>query len=91
VLLEIGRRVDEDRGVVVAATSPLALDSRTTALGADLARAHTGALLWPAAGSAVLGPGSGGAENPIRIPGRGILVGPRGVERIQVATVSRPR
>jgi S-DNA-T family DNA segregation ATPase FtsK/SpoIIIE len=91
VLLEIARRADEDRGVIVAATTPLALDSRTTALGADLARAHTGVVLWPSAASAVLGPGSGGTESPVRVPGRGILVGPSGVERIQVAMVSRPR
>jgi S-DNA-T family DNA segregation ATPase FtsK/SpoIIIE len=91
VLLEIARRVDEDRGIVIAATAALALDSRIGVLATELARAHTGVVLWPAAGSAVLGPGSGGSGNPPRIPGRGVLVSPRGVERIQVATVSRPR
>ncbi len=91
VLLEIARRVDEDRGVVAAATSALALDSRIGVLVTDLARAHTGVVLWPVAGSALLGPGSGGTHRPPRIPGRGLLVSPRGVERIQVATVSRPR
>lgn len=91
VLLEIARRVDEDGGLIGAATSALALDGRIGALGADLARAHTGVVLWPAPGSIALGPGSGGPLSPARILGRGVLVSPRGVERVQVATVSRPR
>jgi S-DNA-T family DNA segregation ATPase FtsK/SpoIIIE len=91
VLLEIARRVDEDRGVVVAATSTLALESRVGAVATDLARAHTGIILWPALGHAVLGVQPPPAAAPSRIPGRGLLVTPRGVERIQVATVRRLR
>jgi S-DNA-T family DNA segregation ATPase FtsK/SpoIIIE len=91
VLLEIARRVDEDRGVVVAATSTLALDARIGAVATDLARAHTGIVLWPSPGHAALGIQPPAAAAPSRIPGRGLLVTPRGVERIQVATISRPR
>ncbi|HEU4329972.1 MAG TPA: FtsK/SpoIIIE domain-containing protein [Lapillicoccus sp.] len=75
VLLEIARRVDEDRGVIVVATSTNALEGRVGALAADLARAHTGIELWPT-----------GAP---RVPGRGRLRTPRGVDRIQIARVSR--
>ena len=95
VLLEIARRADEDRGVVVAATSTLALEGALGALAVDLARAHTGIVLWPPPGSAALGvrrprghTAAYTASN--RIPGRGLLVTPRGVERIQVATLSPP-
>ena len=88
VLMEIARRADEDAGVVVAATTTLALEGRTGALATDLARAHTGLVLWPAPGSAVLGVGA--PTSPARLPGRGLLVTPKGVERVQVATVSRP-
>jgi DNA segregation ATPase FtsK/SpoIIIE, S-DNA-T family len=91
VLLEIARRVDEDRGVVVAATSTLALDTRVGAVATDLARAHTGVVLWPSPGQAVLGAQPPAAAAPSRLPGRGLLVTPRGVEGIQVATVRRPR
>jgi S-DNA-T family DNA segregation ATPase FtsK/SpoIIIE len=91
VLLEIARRVDEDRGLVVASTSTLALDGRIGAVATDLARAHTGIVLWPSPGHAALGVPPPAAAAPSRIPGRGLLVTPRGVERIQVATVSRPR
>ena len=91
VLLEVARRVDQDRGVVVAATSTLALESRVGAVATDLARAHTGIVLWPAPGHAVLGVQPPPAAAPSRIPGRGLLLTPRGVERIQVATVRRPR
>jgi S-DNA-T family DNA segregation ATPase FtsK/SpoIIIE len=91
VLLEIARRVDEDRGMVVAATSTLALDTRIGAVATDLARAHTGIVLWPAPGHAVLGVQPPPATAPSRIPGRALLVTPRGVEGIQVATVRRPR
>jgi S-DNA-T family DNA segregation ATPase FtsK/SpoIIIE len=91
VLLEIARRVDEDRGLVVAATSTLALEGRVGAVAADLARAHTGIVLWPSPGHAALGVQPPASAALPRIPGRGLLVTPRGVERIQVATVSRPR
>ena len=87
VLLEIARRVDEDQGVVVATTSTLALESRTSALATDLARAHTGVVLWPAPGSASLGVGPATSGSLTRVPGRGVLVTPRGAERVQVATV----
>ena len=99
VLLEIARRVDEDRGLVVAATSVLALEGRLGAVAADLARAHTSIVLWPSFGALVLGGPtatsatfvtSAAAAASSRIPGRGLLVTPRGVERIQVATLSRP-
>jgi S-DNA-T family DNA segregation ATPase FtsK/SpoIIIE len=96
VLLEIARRADEDRGLVVAATSTLAMEGRVGALAVDVARAHTGIVLWPPSGSSALGvptttlatPAAYTASN--RIPGRGLLVTPRGVERIQVATLSPP-
>ena len=88
VLLEIARRADEHAGVVVAATTTMALEGRTGALAADLARAHTGLVLWPAPGSVVLG--VGGSTNPARLPGRGLLVTSRGAERVQVVTVSPP-
>jgi DNA segregation ATPase FtsK/SpoIIIE, S-DNA-T family len=91
VLLEIARRVDEDRGVVVAATSTLALDTRVGAVATDLARAHTGVVLWPSPGQAVLGAQPPPAAAPSRLPGRGLLVTPRGVGGIQVATIRRPR
>jgi len=91
VLLEIARRVDEDRGLIVAATSTLALDGRVGAVALDLARAHTGIVLWPPPGHATLGVQPPATVAPARIPGRGFLVTSRGVERIQVATVSRPR
>jgi S-DNA-T family DNA segregation ATPase FtsK/SpoIIIE len=91
VLLEIARRVDEDRGLVVASTSTLALDGRIGAVATDLARAHTGIVLWPSPGHAALGVQPPASAAPSRIPGRGLLVTPGGVERIQVATVSRPR
>ncbi len=87
VLLEIARRVDEDQGVVVATTSTLALESRTSALATDLARAHTGVVLWPAPGSASLGVGAAMNGSASRVPGRCVLVTPRGAERVQVATV----
>jgi S-DNA-T family DNA segregation ATPase FtsK/SpoIIIE len=75
VLLEIARRVDEDHGLIVVATSSNALEGRVGALATDLARAHTGIELWPTAAP--------------RIPGRGLLRTPRAVERIQVARLSR--
>jgi S-DNA-T family DNA segregation ATPase FtsK/SpoIIIE len=87
VLLEIARRVDEDQGVVVAATSTLALESRAGALATGLARAHTGVVLWPAPGSAGLGVGPAISGSPSRVPGRGVLVTPSGACRIQIATV----
>jgi S-DNA-T family DNA segregation ATPase FtsK/SpoIIIE len=86
-LLEIARRVDEDRGVIVAATSGVALEGRVGALSTDLTHARTGVVLWPAPGMPALGvSGSARLATTPRIPGRGILVSPRGVERIQVAT-----
>jgi S-DNA-T family DNA segregation ATPase FtsK/SpoIIIE len=87
VLLEIARRVDEDQGVVVAATSTLALESRAGALATGLARAHTGVVLWPDPGSAGLGVGPAISGSPSRVPGRGVLVTPSGACRIQIATV----
>ncbi|HEU4998639.1 MAG TPA: FtsK/SpoIIIE domain-containing protein [Lapillicoccus sp.] len=75
VLLEIARRVDEDHGVIVVATSRNALEGRVGALATDLARAHTGVELWPTAAP--------------KIPGRGLLRTLRAVERIQVARLSR--
>ena len=88
VLLEIARRVDEDQGVVVAATSTLALESRTSALATELARARTGVVLGPTTGVASLGigPDTGGSRS--RTPGRGVLVTPSGTHRIHVATLS---
>jgi S-DNA-T family DNA segregation ATPase FtsK/SpoIIIE len=93
VLLEIARRVDEDRGVVVASTSTIALEGRVGAVAADLARAHTGVILWtsPASAAAFGVAGSALPTASLRIPGRGLLVTPRGVERIQVAILSPPR
>ncbi len=96
VLLEIARRADEDRGLVVAATSTLAMEGRVGGLAVDLARAHTGIVLWPSSGSSALGVPTTTLATPAaytastRIPGRGLLVTPRGVERIQVATLSPP-
>src|SRR4029453_7860353 len=55
ILVEIARRIDEDHGVVVAAMSTLGLESRTSALATDLARAHTGVVLWPTPGATALG------------------------------------
>jgi S-DNA-T family DNA segregation ATPase FtsK/SpoIIIE len=75
VLLEIARRVDEDSGLIVVATSTNALEGRVGALAPDLARAHTGVELWPAGAA--------------RVPGRGLLRTALGVERIQVARLSR--
>jgi S-DNA-T family DNA segregation ATPase FtsK/SpoIIIE len=90
VLLEIARRVDEDLGVVVAATSAHALEGRASALAVELARAHTGVVLWPSPTTA-RSPAAIAAGGPtVRIPGRGLLLTSRSVERIQVATVSRP-
>lgn len=91
VLLEIARRADEDGSVVVAATSTLALDTRVGVVATDLARAHAGILLWPTPGHTVLGVQPATAGPPTPIPGRGLLVTAGGVERIQVATVRRPR
>ncbi len=83
VLLEIARRVDEDRGVVVVATSIVAFDARMGALAQDLAIARTGLLLQPSAGTRVLGAAVIG-ETP-RIPGRGVLVTARATHVVQVA------
>lgn len=88
VLLEITRRVDEDQGMVVAAISTVALDSRISTLATELARAHTGVVLGPATGVATLGIGLGAGGSPSRTPGRGILVTPSGTHRIHVATTS---
>ena len=90
ILLEIARRADEDAGVVIAATTTLAVEGRIGALAADLGRAQTGLVLWPVPGSAVLGVATAGLARPARIPGRGMLVTPRGADQVQVATVSRP-
>jgi S-DNA-T family DNA segregation ATPase FtsK/SpoIIIE len=75
VLLEIARRVDEDRGVIVLATSTNAREGRVGALAGDLARAHTEIVLWP--------------TGTPRVAGRAALRTPRGVDRIQVARISR--
>jgi hypothetical protein len=83
VLLEIARRVDEDRGVVVAATSTVAFDSRMGALAQDLAIARTGLLLQPSPGSRPLGAIVIG--DTTRAPGRGVLVTPRATHVVQVA------
>jgi len=90
ILLEIARRADEDAGVVIAATTTLAVEGRTGALAAELGRAHTGLVLWPVPGSAVLGMATAGLARPARLPGRGMLVTPRGADQVQVATVNRP-
>lgn len=90
VLLEIARRVDDDRGIIVATVSTLALEGRIGAVATDLARARTGVVLWPAPGTSVLGIAVPDGIAPARIPGRGLLLRSGGVERIQVATVSRP-
>jgi S-DNA-T family DNA segregation ATPase FtsK/SpoIIIE len=83
VLLEIARLVDEDGGVVVAATTAHGLESRASLLTTELARARTGVLLNPAHGSHLLGL-SVQTASPLH-PGRGWLVTPRGRERVQVA------
>ena len=92
VLLEIARRVDEDRGVIVAATSGVALEGRVGALPTDLAHARTGVVLWPSLSTTALGVSASARHaTAARIPGRGVLVSPRGVERVQLATPPRDR
>jgi S-DNA-T family DNA segregation ATPase FtsK/SpoIIIE len=83
VLLEIARRVDEDRGAVVVATSTVAFEARTGALAHDLAVARTGLLLQPTTGTRVLGASITGET--ARIPGRGVLVTDRATHVVQVA------
>jgi S-DNA-T family DNA segregation ATPase FtsK/SpoIIIE len=83
VLLEIARRVDEDRGVVVAATSTVAFDARVGALAQDLALARTGLLLQPSAGTRMLGATVIGET--ARLPGRGVLATRGATHVVQVA------
>jgi len=84
VVREISRLVDEDDGVVVAATSPTAMAAQPRGWHSELARARTGVLLCPTpAEGDLLGvrltrPGE-------RLPGRGILVVGGDSRSIQVA------
>lgn len=86
VLREVARLVDDDLGLVVAATTPGVLDGRLSPLVGDLERGGAGVLLWPRPGSRQLGTAvphrASGQPDP---PGRGLLVLHRTVRRIQVA------
>lgn len=86
VLREICRLVDEDDGVVVAATSPPGMAAQPRGWHAELARARTGVLLCPTpADGDLLGVRVGRPGE--RLPGRGILVRAGESRFIQVARV----
>lgn len=84
VLREILRRVDTDRGLVIAATSTQAATTQFRGLVADIARARTGVLLQPTSRSD--GDALGLRVPPLpRLPGRGYLIADGRAEEIQVA------
>ncbi len=84
VLREITRLVDQDEGLVVAATCPAAVSGFQPGLPTDLHRAQRGLWLCPSPNDGdVLGIRA--TRDTERIPGRGILVADGHQERIQVA------
>jgi len=86
VLREVARLVDEDDGLLVAATTPAQVEGRASPLVNDLTAGRAGVLLRARPGSHLLGivvPARAGAQpDP---PGRGLLVGREAPCRIQVA------
>jgi len=86
VLREISRLVDEDDGVVVAATSPTGVATQPRGWHTELARARNGVLLWPTSSDGdLLGIRVGRPGE--RLPGRGLLVTAGESRSIQVAHV----
>ena len=75
VLREICRLVDEDDGVVVAATSASVMPTRPGTLLADLARSGTGLLLCPGTAEGELLGVRISRQSPL-LAGRGLLVRP---------------
>ncbi len=73
VLREISRLVDEDDGVVVAASSPAAVVAQPRGWHVELARARTGVLLCPTSADGDL-LGVRVSRPAERLPGRGVLV-----------------
>ncbi|KRE37708.1 hypothetical protein ASG73_08660 [Janibacter sp. Soil728] len=84
VLKEILRRLDADRGLVIASTSTQTAAGQVRGLVSDLARARTGLLLQPSARSDGDALGLRVPALP-RVPGRGYLVVDGRAEEVQVA------
>ncbi|WP_435199620.1 FtsK/SpoIIIE domain-containing protein [Janibacter sp. GS2] len=84
VLREILRRVDADRGLVIASAATQTAASQIRGLVADIGRARTGVLLQPTSRSD--GDALGLRVPPLpRLPGRGYLIGDGRAEEVQVA------
>lgn len=84
VLREILRRVDTDRGLVMAATSTQRAATQVRGLIAEIGRGRAGVLLQPSARSD--GDALGLRVPPLpRVPGRGYLVTDGRAEEVQVA------
>lgn len=90
VVKEILRRVDSDRGLVVASTATQTAATRVRGLVADIARSRTGILLQPTSRSD--GDALGLRVPPLpRIPGRGYIITQGRSEEVQVACTAAPR
>ncbi|MGO1167022.1 MAG: FtsK/SpoIIIE domain-containing protein, partial [Janibacter sp.] len=84
VLREILRRVDADRGLVLASAATQTAATQIRGLVADIARARTGVLLQPTSRSD--GDALGLRVPPLpRLPGRGYLIADGRAEEVQVA------
>ncbi len=89
VLAEIVRRVDADRGLVVASTSTRVASTQVRGLVADMARDRSGILLQPT--SRADGDAFGLRVPPLpRRPGRGYLVVDGQAQEVQVARLPDP-
>lgn len=84
VVREILRRVDGDRGLVIASTTTQVAATRVRGLVADLARSRAGVLLQPTSRSD--GDALGTRVPPLpRVPGRGYLITHGSAAEVQVA------